>query len=178
VRNILAANRCTVLGSTPNRLAIFLTPSVRPGAFGAAGAAKPLSLFLGLAKPRRNEKKRTSALGPRPQYPYREQLILPFDQESSLPFPSSRGTTPSAWICARRWWLRVVARSRLQKRGALMTTYQPATPHSDSIKRPDCSKCATTMRLFGIEAERPGYELHSFECPKCNHIQTAIGRAP
>jgi hypothetical protein len=33
------------------------------------------------------------------------------------------------------------------------------------------------MRLFGIEAERPGYELHSFECSKCNHIQTAIGKA-
>ena len=59
-----------------------------------------------------------------------------------------------------------------------MTTYQPATPHSDSIKRPDCPKCGTKMRLFGIEAERPGYELHSFECPKCNHIQVAIGQSP
>jgi hypothetical protein len=28
--------RCTVLGSTPNRFAIFRTPSVRPGAFRAA----------------------------------------------------------------------------------------------------------------------------------------------
>ena len=56
-------------------------------------------------------------------------------------------------------------------------TYQPRTPHTDSIKRPDCSKCRTAMRLFGIEAEKPGYELHSFECPKCHHIETAIGRA-
>ena len=59
-----------------------------------------------------------------------------------------------------------------------MTNYQPATPHSDSIERPNCSKCGTKMRLFGIEAERPGYELRSFECPKCNHVQTAIGKAP
>ena len=59
-----------------------------------------------------------------------------------------------------------------------MTKYQPATPHSDSIERPNCPKCGTKMRLFGIEAERPGYELHSFECPKCNHIQTAIGKGP
>ena len=59
-----------------------------------------------------------------------------------------------------------------------MTKYQPATPHSDSIERPNCLKCGTKMRLFGIEPERPGYELHSFECPKCNHIQTAIGKGP
>ncbi len=34
-----------------------------------------------------------------------------------------------------------------------MTTYQPRTPHSDSIKRPDCAKCGTLTRLFGIEPE-------------------------
>ena len=48
----------------------------------------------------------------------------------------------------------------------LMTTYQPATPHSDSIARPACEECGTKVRLFGIEAERPGFELWSFECPK------------
>jgi hypothetical protein len=57
-----------------------------------------------------------------------------------------------------------------------MTIYQPRTPYSDSIKRPDCSKCGTQTRLFGIEPERPGYELHSFECPKCHHLETAIGQ--
>jgi hypothetical protein len=59
-----------------------------------------------------------------------------------------------------------------------MTTYQPRTPHSDAIKRPDCSKCGTLTRLFGIELEKPGYELHTFACPKCNHIETAIGKGP
>jgi hypothetical protein len=50
--------RCTVLGSTPNRFAIFRTPSVRPGAFRAArirfsssgairGSPKLFSLILG-----------------------------------------------------------------------------------------------------------------------------------
>ena len=58
-----------------------------------------------------------------------------------------------------------------------MTAYQPATPRSDSIIRPACAKCGTKTRLFGIEAERPGYELWSFECPKCQHIQTEIGKA-
>ncbi len=32
------------------------------------------------------------------------------------------------------------------------------------------------MRLFGIEPERPGYELLSFECPKCQHIETETGK--
>ena len=58
-----------------------------------------------------------------------------------------------------------------------MTTYQPASPHSDSIKRPDCPKCGTNMRLFGIEPERPGFELHSFECPKCKCVEVKVGKS-
>ena len=57
-----------------------------------------------------------------------------------------------------------------------MTIYQPASPHSDLIERPDCSECGTKMRLFGIEPDRPGYELHSFECPKCKHIEAKTGK--
>ena len=26
--------------------------------------------------------------------------------------------------------------------------------------------------------EKPGYELHSFACPKCNHIETAVAKIP
>jgi hypothetical protein len=33
------------------------------------------------------------------------------------------------------------------------------------------------MLLFGIEPESPGHELLSFECPKCNNIETRIGKA-
>jgi predicted RNA-binding Zn-ribbon protein involved in translation (DUF1610 family) len=58
-----------------------------------------------------------------------------------------------------------------------MITYQPATPHSDAIERPDCPKCGSRMRLFGIEADAPGLELLSFECPNCRHIETKIGNA-
>src|SRR5215813_4368903 len=54
--------RCTVLGSTPKRFAIFRTPSVRPGAFRAVrirasssgairGQAEALTLLLGSPKP-------------------------------------------------------------------------------------------------------------------------------
>ena len=58
-----------------------------------------------------------------------------------------------------------------------MITYQPATAHSNSIVRSRCLKCGTGMRLFGIEDDSPGYELWSFECPKCHHIQTEIGKS-
>ena len=58
-----------------------------------------------------------------------------------------------------------------------MTIYQPVTAHSNSIKRPVCSKCGTAMLLFGIEAESPGHELQSFECPKCQNIETRIGKS-
>jgi Zn finger protein HypA/HybF involved in hydrogenase expression len=57
-----------------------------------------------------------------------------------------------------------------------MTTYQPATLHSDSIMRPYCSKCGTPTRLFGLEAEASGHELQTFECPKCHHIQNRIAK--
>ena len=53
----------------------------------------------------------------------------------------------------------------------------PATSHSDSIARPGCSECGTATFLVGIEPERPGYETHTFQCPQCEHFETAIGKA-
>jgi hypothetical protein len=59
-----------------------------------------------------------------------------------------------------------------------MTIFKPATPHSNSIVRPNCTKCGTATFLFGIEAaDRPGYELQTFVRPKCEHIETAVGKA-
>jgi hypothetical protein len=34
------------------------------------------------------------------------------------------------------------------------------------------------MLLFGIEPEKPGFELLSFDCPKCHHIEVVVGKAP
>ena len=46
------------------------------------------------------------------------------------------------------------------------------------VKAPDpveplllCPKCQTEMRVFGIEAEKPGRELYTFECPRCRHLE-------
>jgi hypothetical protein len=33
------------------------------------------------------------------------------------------------------------------------------------------------MRLFGIEPEKPGLELLSFECHACGQIDTQVGKA-
>ena len=55
-----------------------------------------------------------------------------------------------------------------------MTIYQPATPASNALARPPCGKCGTKTLLMGIELEEPGYDLNTFECPKCGHFETTV----
>jgi hypothetical protein len=59
----------------------------------------------------------------------------------------------------------------------MLAVFAPATSYSDSIARPGCSKCGTATFRVGIELERSGYELHTFQCPKCAHFETAIRKA-
>jgi hypothetical protein len=33
---------------------------------------------------------------------------------------------------------------------------------------------ATQMYLARIEPERPGHDLRTFECPRCQHVETAV----
>ena len=56
-----------------------------------------------------------------------------------------------------------------------MTTYQPATPHSNSIERPNSERCGTLTRLYGIEPDAQGFELLTFVCPSCDHVQVRQG---
>jgi len=69
----------------------------------------------------------------------------------------------------------------------LIAEFAPATGHSDSLERPICSQCGMVTSLVGIEtatltvgrgSPRPGYELHTFQCSKCEHFETAVGQAP
>ena len=53
--------------------------------------------------------------------------------------------------------------------------FGPATPRSDAIVRPSCSGCGTATVLVGIEPERTGFDLHTFQCPSCEQFQTAVG---
>ena len=59
----------------------------------------------------------------------------------------------------------------------MRAVFAPATPYSDSIARPGCSECGTATFLVGIESERSGYALITFECPKCEHFETALWKA-
>ena len=56
-----------------------------------------------------------------------------------------------------------------------MIIYQPATPRSNSPIRPNCPECHRRMRLFGIESEA-SHELYSYECPKCERIETSVAQ--
>jgi hypothetical protein len=65
------------------------------------------------------------------------------------------------------------------ERSGMRAIYAPAIAHSDAIKRPSCSQCGTATVLIGIEPEpeRPGYDLHTFQCPNCQNYELAVGKA-
>jgi hypothetical protein len=44
----------------------------------------------------------------------------------------------------------------------------------NGILRPPCAKCGTESLLVRIEPDKPGFEQHIFECPKCEHSQSSI----
>ena len=43
-----------------------------------------------------------------------------------------------------------------------------------AFERPACPLCKARMMLVSIEPERPGVDLHSFQCAVCNHVLTAL----
>lgn len=42
------------------------------------------------------------------------------------------------------------------------------------IKSPRCQKCEETMSLRIVEPERPGFDLRTFQCPKCFVSETLV----
>ena len=40
--------------------------------------------------------------------------------------------------------------------------------------RPACPECPAQMYLSRIEPEQPGFDLRTFECPRCQHVETAV----
>ena len=63
-----------------------------------------------------------------------------------------------------------VSRSRLTKRGNAMTDYPAAIPLL-AIERLRCPKCRTRMMLARISPGPAGFELRTFDCSKCNHVE-------
>ncbi len=58
-----------------------------------------------------------------------------------------------------------------------MIRFEPTMPRSISFQNPDCPECGAAMRLFGIEADEAGRELLSFDCLRCQHIETAMRKS-
>ena len=39
-------------------------------------------------------------------------------------------------------------------------------------ERPECPECSALMYLAIIVTEKPGFDLRTFECPRCQHAET------
>jgi hypothetical protein len=39
-----------------------------------------------------------------------------------------------------------------------------------AFERPACPTCRARMMLVSIEPDRPGVDLHTFECAVCGHV--------
>jgi hypothetical protein len=47
-----------------------------------------------------------------------------------------------------------------------------------ALERPRCLKCQSRMMLARISPAGKGREARLFECPKCDHAETAIAEDP
>lgn len=55
-----------------------------------------------------------------------------------------------------------------------MTIFKPATPYSNSIARPPCSKCGNRMLLSRLEPQEPDHDKRTFECIICKNIENFV----
>ena len=42
------------------------------------------------------------------------------------------------------------------------------------IDRPRCSECDALMWLDRIEPDEPEHDRRTFECPRCQHVETVV----
>jgi hypothetical protein len=42
------------------------------------------------------------------------------------------------------------------------------------IERLPCPRCGTLVGLSSIEPDEPGFELLTFECPRCQHSESFV----
>jgi hypothetical protein len=54
-------------------------------------------------------------------------------------------------------------------------TFSECTLENTPIKvRPECPTCSAQLYLGRIEPEKPGHDLRTFECPKCQHVERVV----
>jgi ribosomal protein S27AE len=42
------------------------------------------------------------------------------------------------------------------------------------IVRPACPRCSAQMYLARVEPEKPGFDLRTFECPRCQYVERTV----
>jgi DNA-directed RNA polymerase subunit RPC12/RpoP len=55
---------------------------------------------------------------------------------------------------------------------------RPAFPVLSPIERPRCTGCGTRMSLSRIDPCNDHSEKRTFDCPKCDHIETVVAGDP
>jgi hypothetical protein len=40
--------------------------------------------------------------------------------------------------------------------------------------RPQCPKCTALMYLARTTLDQPGFDLRTFECPRCQHVESVV----
>jgi hypothetical protein len=50
----------------------------------------------------------------------------------------------------------------------------PTGPPLSAVQHSRCPLCQTRMMLAGIAPGPAGYELRTFECPKCDRVQRTL----
>ena len=69
----------------------------------------------------------------------------------------------------------IVSRQTIANRGdSHMTLSEYTLENSPIIARPDCPECTAQMYLARIEPDKPGFDLRTFECSKCNNADQYI----
>lgn len=48
------------------------------------------------------------------------------------------------------------------------------TPQVPVLNPPNCPQCGDLMWLSRIEPDKPDHDRRTFECPNCEHTQTAV----
>jgi hypothetical protein len=56
----------------------------------------------------------------------------------------------------------------------MSASYPAPTLSRDRLMEAPCTKCAAKMVLARIEPAKPGYDLRTFECTKCNNVDQYI----
>jgi len=47
-------------------------------------------------------------------------------------------------------------------------------PPKPSLDRPPCPECGWLMWLAHIEPDKPDCDKRTFECPRCQHVETVV----